>query len=104
MQKATTLLIEAEGMTNRQRYVFQVLNDVSRTYMETKGRINYLVENTTDDRTPLDIAAGNVKYVRGHLVMSDDFDEAIIQNYSTCGSYNLFVKDEEDDEDILYGE
>ena len=35
--------------------------------------------------------------------MSDDFDEAILQNYSTCGSYNIFVKEEENEDEILYG-
>lgn len=103
MQKATTLLTENEGMSNRQRYVFDVLNDISRTYMETKGKINYLVENVSKDETPTEVAAGRVTYVKGHLVMSDDFDEAILQNYSTCGSYRIFVKDEEDEDEILYG-
>lgn len=102
MQKATTLLTEKEGMSNRQRYVFDVLNDISRTYMETKGKVNYLVENVSDDRTPTDIAAGSVTYVKGHLVMSDDFDEAILQNYSTCGSYHIFVDKEETGENYLY--
>ena len=104
MQKATTLLTENEGMSNRQRYVFDVLNDISRTYMETKGKINYLVDNVSEDLTPNEVAAGNVTYVKGHLVMSDDFDEAILQNYSTCGSYSIFVKEEEDEDEILYGD
>lgn len=110
MQKATTLLTEKDGASYRQKYVFAVLNDISRRYIETKDSINYV--NSLDskipkklirrDLTPSEAAADFGAYAKGHLVTSDDFEEAMTDNYAHCGSYSLFAEEELDEDDINY--
>ncbi len=106
MQKATLLLTEKEGRSNRQRYVFDVLNDISRRYMETKDHMNYLVQRNvseSDSKTVSDIAASSVTYVKGTLVLSDEFDKAMLENFKTCAAHDIFAEEiNNENEDILY--
>jgi len=103
MQKATLLLTENEGASNRQRYVFDVLNDISRRYMETKDVLYPMVEKVSDEndkkkieeQAPSDIMEGSVTYVSGHLVMSDEFDKAMMRNFGTCSAKKFFTEDVE---------
>ncbi len=104
MQKATMLVTENEGVSNRQRYIFDVLNDVSRRYMESKD--SPLIERVSSEdeenaKTPSDVAADSVTYVHGHLVLSDDFDKAMMENYKKCGSYHLFAEEDDSMEDLI---
>jgi len=101
MEKATMLLTETEGASNRQRYVFDVLNDTSRRYMETKDVLYPIVEKVTDEKedtstkAPSEIMDGSVAYIGGHLVMSDEFDKAMLKNFSTCSAAKFFTEDVE---------
>lgn len=106
MQKATLLLTEKEGRSNRQRYVFDVLNDISRRYMETKDHMNYMVErNLSDTKTVSEIAADSVTYVNGNLVLSDDFDKAMVENFRTCAAHDIFTEEiHNENKDVLYNE
>ena len=105
MQKATLLLTENEGASNRQRYVFDVLNDISRRYMETKDVLYPIVEEVTYDKDgkPIEntsqdnIFDSPVTYVGGHLVMSDEFDKAMMKNFGTCSAKKFFTEDVEYD-------
>lgn len=103
MQKATLLLTEAEGATNRQKYVFDVLNDISRRYMETKDVLYPVVENTSNEEekdgkkieetAPSELMEGSVAYVGGNLVLNDDFDKAMMKNFGTCAAEKYFSED-----------
>lgn len=105
MQKATMLITEKDGVSNRQRYIFDVLNDISRRYMENKEALNYMVDKVSSedaDETPNEAAAGAITYINGHFVMSDDFDKAMMENYRKCGSYHIFADEEDAIDDIIF--
>ena len=104
MQKATMLLTESEGASNRQRYVFDVLNDLSRRYVETKDVLYPMIEkvgtdekekNSVEDVMPSELMQSSVTFINGHLVLSDDFDKAMIKNFSTCSAEKYFSEDAE---------
>lgn len=96
MEKATTLITSSDGITNRQRYVFDVLNEVSRLYME-KGDLSALAEPLDADNKK-DRRFLPMTYVGGHLVPTDELDKAILKNFSTCSSLHFFTDEDEDEE------
>ena len=101
MQKATLLITETDRSSYRQQYVFQVLNDISRRYMETKGRINYLVENENENESTMEAAAKSVNFDNGHFSMDSDFDQSMYKNFRKCGSLKLFIEEGVDVDEIL---
>ena len=99
LQKATTLITNSGGnnMASRQRYVFDVMNDVTRTIL-AKSDSN-LVEKISDEPS----TSSNVTYVNGKIVLTDELDKAIIKNFKVCGAKSIF-EDELDDEYGQYDE
>ena len=95
------MITENDKSSYRQQYVFQVLNDISRRYMETKGRINYLVENENENESTMDAAAKSVNFDKGHFTMDNDFDKSMYENFQKCGSLKLFVEEGVDVDEIL---
>ena len=89
MEKATTLITDKEGASVRQRYVFDVMNEVTRTILSENEK-NYIVERLDDD----DRANTPVTYVHGKLVASDALDKAMIKNFRTCGSRKIFLDED----------
>ena len=98
MQKATLLITEKEGRSNRQRYIFDVLNDISRRYMETKDSSFLVQTNLSSSKTVSDIASDSVTYVNGNLVLSNDFDNAMLDNFRTCSAKDIFTEDVDADD------
>lgn len=91
MHKANTLIASSDGGSNRQRYVFDVMNDVTRMIMQEEDGMKYLMEKFEQGPD----AKVELTYVRGRLVASDDLDKAMIKNFQTCASKDIF-QDESD--------
>lgn len=99
MEKATTLITTTDGVSNRQRYVFDVLNDVSRRYIESNDDVNYMVESLSGRSSEPKEVNVPLTYVRGHLIATDDLDKAILKNFKTCSSLHIFEDTDEDERD-----
>lgn len=93
MEKANTLISTKDGISNRQRYVFDVMNDITKMVMLEEGGTEYLLEKFSDDFA----AKSGLTYINGRLVASDDMDKAILRNFRTCTSRELFLDDEDGD-------
>lgn len=96
LEKATSLITNSDGVTNRQMYVFDVMNDVTRTLISDTDS-KYLVEKIDED--PVNMK--DVTYVNGRLVASESLDNAIVKNFKTCASAKIFKEDVDKDFDEL---
>ena len=92
LEKATTLLGSSGGqnIATRQRYVFDVMNDVTKTILANSN--SDLIEKISDKPTQ----NSNVTYVNGKIVLTDEMDEAIIKNLKVCGAKEI-LQDNIDD-------
>lgn len=84
LEKATILVTEG-SYDNKSVYIFDVLNEVSRTLVIT-DEYKYLVENLED--TPGKKAP--VTFIQGKIVASDELDRAILKNFRNCRSKHFF--------------
>jgi len=91
MHKANTLIASNDGGSNRQRYVFDVMNDVTRMILQEDDGMKYLMEKF--DQGPE--SQVELTYVNGRLVATDDLDKAMIKNFQTCASKSIFLEDED---------
>lgn len=89
LEKATALITDTQGNSNRQRYVFDVLNDVTRTILYHSEK-DYMLDKVGDENS----AVGGVTYINGKIVSSDALDKAILKNFSTCGSRRIFLDED----------
>lgn len=89
LEKATALITDSQGSSNRQRYVFDVMNDVTRTILSNSEK-DYMVDKMDDEK----MTDSPVTYVHGKIVASDALDKAILKNFSTCGSKNIFLDED----------
>ncbi len=85
--KASTLVANSDNVA-RQRYIFDVMNDVTRTILIQQD--NEMIEKLTDE--PSD-EFSKVTYVNGKLVLSDDMDAAIMKNFKVCGAKKIIKED-----------
>lgn len=91
LEKASTLISTSDtGISSRQRYIFDVMNDVSRTILASAD--NSLVEKVGDDSSE----NSKITYVNGKMVMSDDLDKAIIKNFKICAAKKILKEDIDD--------
>ena len=88
LEKATTLITNSGGSANRQRYIFDVMNDVTRTILANSN--SDLVEKIGDDK---DEKNPTVTYINGKIVLTDELDSAIIKNFKICGSKEIFQEE-----------
>lgn len=86
LQKATNLAFNNSytADTNTSSYIFDVLNDVSKTLV-ANNQYNYLIDKI--DNEP---SSQQVTYVNGKIVATDALDRAILKNFKTCESKNYF--------------
>ena len=96
LEKATTLITSSGGynMASRQRYVFDVMNDVTRTILANTN--NDLIEKISDEEKTSDMPT--VTYVNGKLVLTEELDNAIIKNLKICSAKKIFEEDFEDED------
>lgn len=88
LEKASTLIsTSSDGISAQQRYIFDVMNDVTRTILANSE--NDLVENFSKEHSE----SSKVTYINGRLVMSDEMDKAIIKNFKVCGAKKIIQDD-----------
>lgn len=93
LEKATLLITDSEGASNRQRYVFDVMNDVTRTILSENEK-KYMVDKIVDPGDVVSIENNGITYVNGKIVSTADLDKAIMKNFKTCGSKAIFMDDD----------
>lgn len=94
MQKATSLITTSDGMSNRQRYIFDVMNDVTRTILANTDDKRYIEELGRESEENLPVT-----YINGKIVATEALDKAIMKNFRTCGSKSIFLEELEDQKD-----
>lgn len=90
LKKATSLITNSDGSSNRQRYIFNVMNDVTRTILYNAEN-NLMVDKLDSDETASQIG---VTYVHGKLVATDALDKAVLKNFRTCASRKIFLDED----------
>lgn len=86
LEKATLLSVEGCNNSNTTSYVFDILNDVSRT-LTNNNEYSYLVDKI--DNEP---SSDEVTYVNGKIVATDALDRAMLKNFQTCETKDFFKK------------
>lgn len=89
IEKATVLITDSEGSSTRQRYVFDVMNDVTRTILSDNEK-KYILDKVDDENNKV----SSITYVNGKVVSSEALDKAILKNFRTCGSRQIFLDEE----------
>ena len=88
LKKASTLIANSKtNISSRQRYIFDVMNSVTRTILANSE--NELVEKL-DDKSD---EHSQITYVNGRMVFTDDLDKAIIKNFKVCGAKKIIQED-----------
>ena len=89
LEKALALLVNStNGISSRQRYIFDVMNDVTRTILANTE--NDLVEKLSDEPAN---ETSKITYVNGRMVLTDDLDKAMIKNLKVCGAKQIIQED-----------
>ena len=92
LKKAAWLINESnEGSELQTAYIFNLLNEVSRTFVNSD---DYGVEKLTDKPT----GSISYTYVNGRIVADDDFNEAMEKNFRTCAGFDIFTVPEEEED------
>lgn len=86
LEKATILVSTDSENSNNTIYIFDVLNDISKSLVNN-NQYNYLVEKVDDE--PVGDA---VTYVNGKIVATEALDRAMLRNFRTCDTMNFFEK------------
>lgn len=91
LDKATTLITSSsDGVSERQRYIFDVMNDVTRTILANSA--NRMVEPLLGEDTKPDKTL-QITYVNGKLIMSDALDKAILKNLAVCKAKKILKEE-----------
>lgn len=85
LEKATILITGKNINPNTTRYVFDVLNQASRSIIDNDG-YNYLIEKIDDEPSNVE----SVTYVNGKIVASEALDKAMLKNFKTCETKDYF--------------
>lgn len=95
LEKATSLIANSGGgnVATRQRYVFDVMNDVSKTIL-ANSQSDLIEKMSEKDKAPQENS--NITYVNGKIVLTDELDSAILKNFKVCGSKKIFQEDIDD--------
>jgi len=75
-----SLILDLEGNANISRYVFDILNEVYQRVVISEGGTQYLIEHS-DKNFKQD---SGITYIKGKMVVSGDFDKAMLKNFKTC--------------------
>jgi tetratricopeptide (TPR) repeat protein len=86
LEKANILI--SNETSNTSSYVFDVLNDVSQT-MVNSNQYKDLVDRVGEENSSV---TKSLTYVHGKIVATDALDKAMLKNFSTCETKNFFEK------------
>ena len=84
IEKATILVTTGDLSNNISSYIFDVMNDLSRTLV-INDQYSYLVDKVDDKHS-----SGEVTYVNGKIVATDALDRAMLENFRTCETEKFF--------------
>lgn len=90
LEKATILVTNEKSNSNTSSYVFDILNEVTRTLIDN-NEYNYLIEKVDDEPA----ATTAVTYVNGKIVATDALDKAMLKNFKTCETKDYFNRYEQ---------
>ena len=85
LEKATVLVSNDKYNSNASVYVFDVLNEVSRT-MVVNNQYDNLVEKIDDEPSN----TTSLMSINGKIVATDSIEKAMIKNFKTCETKNFF--------------
>ncbi len=74
------LLLDLSGDANISRYVYDVMNDVFQRIILTENSSQYLIERSEQSFNQ----KRGVTYIKGKLVIADEFDKDMLKNFKTC--------------------
>lgn len=89
LEKAAFLITTTPDDSGLQTaYIFNLLNEVSRRFITSN---EYGTEKLTDE------PAGSTSYtfINGKIIADEEFDKAMIKNFSTCAGFSVFNESEE---------
>lgn len=82
------LILDMQGDGNKTRYIYDVLNDVTRR-MVAIGKYGDLVEYLNRQSA---FSEKYLTYVNGKVLVSNDLDRAILKNFKNCANKKFFEK------------
>lgn len=85
--KKAGLILDAEGNGNKTRYIYDVLNEVNQKYSVSEEYENLRERLDEEEKT----GKKEVTYVKGKMLVVDEFDGAMIKNFKTCANKQYFV-------------
>ena len=83
--KKAGLILDLDGESTKTRYIYDVLSDVTQKMVQ-KGDYKYLVEHIDEKRHKDGYNEAELTYVGGKLVVSEEFDRAVLKNFKTCSA------------------
>lgn len=84
IEKATILISNDNANSNNTSYIFDVLNDISKTLVNN-DQYKYLVEKVDNEQS-----SNEITYVNGKIVATDALDRAMLKNFRTCETEGFF--------------
>lgn len=97
LYKANTLVMSrAEAGENQQKYMFNVMNDVTKEILKDESGAKYLTEDFLNDRTK---TGTDIKLIRSKAKeKGEDLDKAFYEEMQACDARSIF-RDEDNPED-----
>ncbi len=83
--KKAGLLISGNNDANKTRYVYDVLNEVSQK-IALEPEYKDMMEELSDEN----FNKGKVSWINGKLIISEEFDKAMNDNFRTCADKEYF--------------
>lgn len=93
--KKAGLILDIDGDSVKTRYIYDVLSDVTQKMVQ-RGEYSYLVEHMDNEKHKDSYRPDELTYVAGKLVVTDEFDRAVLKNFRTCEGRPHFETLEED--------
>ena len=88
--KKAGLILDISGDGNKTRYIYDVLNEVNQKYSVSQEYIN-LVERLDEAKEKETSAPQKgITYVKGKMLVTDEFDGAMVKNFKTCANKQYF--------------
>lgn len=95
IHKANTIITANGGTANQTRYIFDVMNDVTRKILKDEDGIKALSEQIAEDENKLN---AGLSFENGKVTSSEELDSAMVENFKTCSARSIF-RDEENLDD-----